>query len=173
MANLQLTKYAKMANNRSMNLVEVRKQNGLTQKEAAALIGVPYRTYIRYEQNESYQESYKYRMIMEDLSNKVRVDEEHGILSVNKIKEILIPILESHDIKICYLFGSYSRGEARENSDIDLLVDTDITGIEFFKLVEDIRSSLHKKIDLLRLKDLSNDNSVALQILKEGIKIQK
>ena len=156
-----------------MNLVEVRKQNGLTQKEAAALIGVPYRTYIRYEENESYQESYKYRMIVEDLSNKVRVDEEHGILSVSKIKERLIPILESHDIKLCYLFGSYSRGEAKESSDVDLLVDTDITGIEFFKLVEEIRSSLHKKIDLLRLKDLSKDNPIAIQIIKEGIKIQK
>ena len=154
-----------------MNLVEIRKQNGLTQKEAAALIGVPYRTYIRYEENESYKESYKYRMIVEDLANKVRVDEEHGLLSVSKIKELLIPILESHHIKNCYLFGSYSRGEAKESSDVDLLVDTEITGIEFFKLVEEIRSSLHKKIDLLRLKDLSKDNPIALEILKEGIKI--
>ena len=154
-----------------MNLVEIRKQNGLTQKEAAALIGVPYRTYIRYEENESYKESYKYRMIVDQLSNSVRVDEEHGLLSVSKIKELLIPILESHDIKNCYLFGSYSRGEAKESSDVDLLVDTEITGIEFFKLVEEIRSSLHKKIDLLRLKDLSRDNPIALEILKEGIKI--
>ena len=154
-----------------MNLVEIRKQNGLTQKEAAALIGVPYRTYIRYEENESYKESYKYRMIVEDLANKVRVDEEHGLLSVSKIKGLLIPILESHDIKTCYLFGSYARGEAKESSDVDLLVDTEITGIEFFKLVEEIRSSLHKKIDLLRLKDLSKDNPIALEILKEGIKI--
>ena len=42
-----------------MNLVEIRKQNGLTQKETATLIGIPYRTYIRYEENEAYASSYK------------------------------------------------------------------------------------------------------------------
>ena len=154
-----------------MNLVEIRKQNGLTQKEAATLIGIPYRTYIRYEENEAYSSSYKYRMIMDDLTNKLRIDEEHGILSMERIKEALIPILHKNNISYCYLFGSYSRGEARENSDVDLLIDTDITGLQFFDLVEEIRTALHKKIDLLRLSDLSSDNPIILKILKEGIRI--
>ena len=33
-----------------MNLKEIRRQNGLTQKDAANLVGIPYRTYIRYEE---------------------------------------------------------------------------------------------------------------------------
>ena len=154
-----------------MNLVEIRKQNGLTQKEAATLIGIPYRTYIRYEENEAYASSYKYKMIVDNLTDKLKVDEEHGILSLGRIKSELVPLLLKHNIKYCYLFGSYSRGEARENSDIDLLIDTDITGLQFFELVEEIRTSLHKKIDLLRLKDLSSDNPIILKILKEGIRI--
>ena len=154
-----------------MNLVEIRKQNGLTQKEAAALIGIPYRTYIRYEENEAYSSSYKYKMILDNLTDKLKVDEEHGILSFDRIKNNLVPILNKHNISYCYLFGSYSRGEARENSDVDLLIDTDITGLQFFELVEEIRTSLHKKIDLLRLKDLSSDNPIILKILKEGIRI--
>lgn len=154
-----------------MNLVEIRKQNGLTQKEAATLIGIPYRTYIRYEENEGYSSSYKYRMIVDDLTNKLRVDEEHGILSLERIKSELLPIFRKYNINYCYLFGSYSRGEARENSDVDLLIDTDITGLQFFELVEEIRTALHKKIDLLRLKDLSSDNPIILEILKEGIRI--
>lgn len=154
-----------------MDLVEIRKQNGLTQKEAATLIGIPYRTYIRYEENEGYSYSYKYRMIVDDLTNKLRVDEEHGILSIERIKSELLPIFHKHNINYCYLFGSYSRGEARENSDVDLLIDTDITGMQFFELVEEIRTALHKKIDLLRLKDLSSDNPIILKILKEGIRI--
>lgn len=154
-----------------MNLVEIRKQNGLTQKEAATLIGIPYRTYIRYEENEGYSSSYKYRMIVDDLTNKLRVDEEHGVLSLERIKSELLPIFHKYNINYCYLFGSYSRGEARENSDVDLLIDTDITGLQFFELVEEIRTALHKKIDLLRLKDLSSDNPIILEILKEGIRI--
>ena len=154
-----------------MELVEVRKQNGLTQKEAAALVGVPFRTYIRYENEESYKNTYKYKFILQELINKVRIDEEHGILTVDKIKSLILPILKKHDIKNCYLFGSYARGEAHENSDVDLLVDTDITGLDFFKLIEEIRTTLSKKIDLLRLKDLSSDNPIILEILKEGIKL--
>ena len=155
-----------------MKLVEIRKQNGLTQKEAATLIGVPYRTYLRYEESDSYLDSFKYRMMVEDLSNKLRIDEEHGVLSLDKIKSLLLPILDSKKITKCYLFGSYARQEARENSDVDLLVDTDITGLDFFNLVEEMRVALNKKVDLLRLKDLSSDNPIILEILKEGIKIK-
>ena len=155
-----------------MKLVEIRKQNGLTQKEAATLFGVPYRTYLRYEESDSYLDSFKYRMMVEDLSNKLRIDEEHGVLSLDKIKSLLLPILDSKKITKCYLFGSYARQEARENSDVDLLVDTDITGLDFFNLVEEMRVALNKKVDLLRLKDLSSDNPIILEILKEGIKIK-
>ena len=154
-----------------MELSEVRIQNGLTQKEAAALIGVPFRTYIRYEKEESYKKSYKYKLFLQELINQVKVDEEHGVLTLGRIKSLILPVLTRHNIKNCYLFGSYARGEARENSDIDLLVDTDITGLDFFKLIEEIRTTLNKKIDLLRLKDLSSDNPIILEILKEGIKL--
>ncbi len=154
-----------------MKLVDIRKEHGLTQKQAAELVGIPYRTYVRYENDPSYVGTYKYQKIVEDLINKLRIDEEHGILSLDKIKKLLIPILDKHNIKYCYLFGSYARGEARDNSDIDLLVDTDITGMSFFALVEEIRDTLHKKIDLLRLIDLTSNNPIILEILKEGIRI--
>ena len=154
-----------------MNLIDIRKENSLTQKDAAMLIGIPYRTYIRYEENESYKDSYKYKKILEDLLNATRIDENKGVLTIDKIKSLLVPILTKHNISRCYLFGSYARNEAKENSDIDLLIDTDITGLAFFELAEEIRETLHKKIDLLRLKDLAENNPIAVTILKEGIKI--
>ena len=168
---LRIDNICQLYNTNGMRLVELRKQNKLTQKQAASLIGVPYRTYVRYEENESYSNSYKYKKIMEDLINIVKVDEEHGLLTVDKIKELLIPLLFKHNIAYCYLFGSYARGTAREDSDIDILVDTDITGIAFFNLVEEIRITLNKRIDLLRLVDLKSDNPLVLDILKTGIRI--
>lgn len=154
-----------------MNLTELRKQNNITQKEAALLVGIPYRTYIRYEENPAYENTYKYRMIFSSLEESLRIDEEHGLLSVEKIKEITVPIFKKHNINYCYLFGSYAKGSANEKSDVDLLIETDLTGLKFYGLVEELRVALHKKIDLLRLKDIKNDNPIALEILKEGIKI--
>ena len=58
-----------------------------------------------------------------------------------------------------------------ENSDVDLLVDTNLTGIAFFQLIEEIRESLKKRVDLLRLVDLESGNPLARTILVEGIKI--
>lgn len=154
-----------------MDLRELRKSNNLTQAEAALLIGVPYRTYIRYEEDENYKKSYKYKAFFEDLNNKLKIDEEHGVYTVERIKEILSPILDKHNIKYCYLFGSYAKEQAKPTSDIDLLVDTDITGLAFLKLIEEMRTSLSKKVDLLRLKDLEPGNPIVLDILKEGVRL--
>ena len=154
-----------------MTLKDLRKKKKLSQKAASELIGIPYRTYCRYEEEPNYIGSYKYKKIYQDLFDATKVDEEHGILSLNDIKDSLMPILSNNNIKYCYLFGSYARREAKETSDVDLLVDTDINGIDFFMLTEKIRVTLGKKIDLLRLSDIQERNPIALEILKEGIRI--
>ena len=69
------------------------------------------------------------------------------------------------------MFGSYAKGKATETSDIDLLVSDSITGLKFYELVEKLRESLHKKVDLLDFKQFMNNKVLASEVLKEGIKI--
>ena len=154
-----------------MELKTLRKEKKLTQKQASEIVGVPYRTYCRYEENQNYKASYKYKKIYDDLFNATKVDETHGLLSVDDIKRKIFPILDKHNISYCFLFGSYARGEAKETSDVDLLVDTQITGLDFLVLVEKLRNALGKKVDLLRLSDLQLNNPIVLEILKEGIRL--
>ena len=45
------------------------------------------------------------------------------IYTLDEIAEVITPIAEKYAITAVYIFGSYARGEARENSDVDLLVD--------------------------------------------------
>ena len=85
-----------------MTLKEIRTNKGLTQEQAALLINVPLRTYKRYETDESYVDSYKYKMFVNELNNKTLVDEEHGLLTIEQIKEIVTPILNKYDIHYCY-----------------------------------------------------------------------
>lgn len=57
-----------------------------------------------------------------------------------------------------YLFGSYSRGDADENSDIDILVELDYSkqiGLEFVRMQLDLQDLLQHKVDLLSAKAVS------------------
>ena len=91
--------------------------------------------------------------------------------TVNSIKDIISPIAKAYGIKRVYLFGSYAKGTANEASDVDLLIDTTITGLSFFGLIEEFREALHKKVDLLRLDDVKENKELLLEIMKDGVKI--
>lgn len=80
-------------------------------------------------------------------------------------------MFSSRDIKYCYLFGSYAKGKATETSDVDLLVSTSITGLAFFDLIETLRESLKKKVDLLNFDQLKNNPELLNEILQDGVKI--
>lgn len=57
-----------------------------------------------------------------------------------------------------YLFGSYVRGEARENSDIDILVELDYNqqiGLMFVQMQLELEELLHKKVDLVSSNGVS------------------
>lgn len=75
------------------------------------------------------------------------------IYTIDEISRRIRPVAEKYHLKTAHLFGSYARGEAREDSDIDLLVDlsgADLSG--FFAiggLYNDLETALQKEIDLL------------------------
>jgi len=57
-----------------------------------------------------------------------------------------------------YLFGSYMRGEADNQSDIDILVDLDYSqkiGLQFIQMRIDLEKLLNTKVDLVSSNGLS------------------
>ena len=143
-------------------LRDIRSEKKLTQKEAADLMGVSLRSYISYENDLVKEDTPKYRFIL---------DEEHGILSLDEIKEICSQILPEYEVDYCYLFGSYAKGKAQGTSDVDLLVATPVTGLKYYELVESLREALHKKVDLLDLRQVLNNEKLLNEVLKVGIRI--
>ncbi len=152
-------------------LKALRTDRGLTQKEAAQLIGVSLRSYISYENEEELAETPKYRFLLREMKEITRVDEEHGILTVDEIKQICNGILVNYPVQFCYLFGSYAKGKASAASDIDLVISSDISGLRFYELTEKLREALHKKIDILDMKQLAGNEKLLNEVLKDGIKI--
>ena len=112
-------------------------------------------------------------MIEKVLQDRFEITEDKGLLTVESIKKGLKEVLAEYKdaVEFCYLYGSYAKGYARENSDVDLCVSTSLTGLKYVGLAERIRSKLHKKIDLTRLSDLSDNMDLTTEILKSGIKV--
>ena len=152
-------------------LKELRISKKLTQEEASTLLGVSLRSYKSYENDESKKATIKYRYMLETLEKYNPIDEEHGILTIDDIKNACKVVLDEYSVKYCILFGSYAKGSANEKSDVDLVISTEVTGLRFFGIAERLRRELHKKVDLLDLRQLNNNAELLDEILKDGVKI--
>ena len=96
---------------------------------------------------------------------------QHGILTIEQIRDICRNIFNDFNIEYCYLFGSYAKGEATEISDVDLLISSSVSGMMFYELVETLREGLHKKVDVLNREQLKDNLHLMNEILKDGVKI--
>lgn len=92
--------------------------------------------------------------ILQQLEQYGFVDEEHGILSIQRIKDVCNDVFSDYDVEYCYLFGSYAKGRATEESDVDLLIATTASGMLFYDIVEALREGLKKKVDVLNMEQL-------------------
>ena len=90
---------------------------------------------------------------------------------MEQIKEVCVDVFSDYEVEFCYLFGSYAKSKANETSDVDLLIQTNVAGIKFFGLVEELREKLKKKVDLIDTRQLNNNQVLLHEILKDGIKI--
>ena len=153
------------------SLKTLRINKRMTQKEAAARIGVSLRSYVSYENDDSKSNSSKYRFLLRELESIDPVDEEHGILTKDVIIEICNEILPEYNVEYCYLFGSYAKDKATDKSDVDLFISGGVTGLKYYELVERLRQAFNKKVDLLDLKQVVKNEELLDEILKEGIRI--
>ena len=152
-------------------LKEMRISKQITQQEAARRLGISLRSYIMYENDATKENTIKYRFLMQELQKINAVDEEHGILTTEQIRMCCKEILDAYQVEYCYLFGSYAKGKATEQSDVDLLISTKEKGLRFYEIAERLRESLHKKVDLLDVKQLVNNETLIHEMLKDGIKV--
>lgn len=154
-----------------IDLKELRSEKKLTQQQVADLVGISLRSYKSYENDEEKHNTIKYNYIIEQLSKINYIDEENGILELEDIVRICSKVLEKYDVSFCYLFGSYAKGKATPTSDVDLLLSANVKGLKFYGLVEEIRTALHKKVDVLDINQLKDNIELTEEIFKDGIKI--
>ena len=93
------------------------------------------------------------------------------MVHIEETKRKILPILKSYGVKRVGLFGSYIRGEMKEDSDVDISVEIekDISLLDFVGLKQEIEEVLGKKVDLVEydtIKPLLRE-----RILNEQVRI--
>jgi len=91
--------------------------------------------------------------------------------SIEKIKEKIIPILKKHKAIKAGIFGSYARGDYKEKSDIDILVELNknLSLDEVIMVKIDLEKVLKKKVDLVEYETIRPE--LRESILKEEVSI--
>ena len=78
-------------------------------------------------------------------------------MDIEQIKKIATPILKRHDTEFAGIFGSYARGEANKESDIDILVrfSKPLSLIEVIGLERKLSEALGIKTEVVTQKSLN------------------
>ena len=74
-----------------------------------------------------------------------------------KYRKIISDYFQDKPVLKAYLFGSYVRGEANEQSDVDILIELDYSqyiGLAFVEMQLDLQDILSRKVDLVSERGL-------------------
>ena len=90
--------------------------------------------------------------------------------NIELIKPKIISVLKRHKIKRASLFGSYTRGDQRRDSDIDIIIEPKKRmGLEFVGVALDLEHALNKKVDLLTYNGINSH--IRKYIMKDEVRI--
>lgn len=91
------------------------------------------------------------------------------MMSIEEIKEKVAPILKKWGVRRASVFGSYARGDAEDDSDVDILVELsgDMSLLDFVGLKLDIEDAIGKKVDLVEYDTIKS--SIKKRILENQV----
>jgi predicted nucleotidyltransferase len=115
---------------------------------------------------------------LESLTNKNEyinslIEKDVSTLTIKQIKDIVKPILNKYGIFEIYLFGSYARGEANKDSDIDIYCEKGNLNT-LFKIgyvFEELKIALNKEVDLVFIGSDFDDDEFEEELKRDYIKI--
>ena len=72
-------------------------------------------------------------------------------MTAGQIKQKISPILRKHRVEYAGLFGSVARGQARPDSDVDILVRFEKTPslVQFIRLENELKETLQTGVDVV------------------------
>jgi predicted nucleotidyltransferase len=90
---------------------------------------------------------------------------------LKELKDEIAHVLKRHDVQRAAFFGSFATGEAKEHSDVDILIE--FTGtkslLDLVALKIEIEEALQRKVDVLTYDSLAP--AIRERVLREQVAI--
>ena len=95
----------------------------------------------------------------EYITNLINEDISPSVLTIKQIKDRIKPIIAKHKIDTVYLFGSYARGEANSNSDVDIYCSKgDVNTLwKLSSFKDELMAALRKEVDVVTIGSEMDD----------------
>ena len=82
------------------------------------------------------------------------------VYTLDEIAERIAPVAKKYNIPKVYIFGSYARGEANPDSDVDLMIEVGtLHGLEVIGALEEFKNALKKPVDLITTRSLTQERT--------------
>ena len=95
------------------------------------------------------------------------------ILTIEEIMNIVKPLAEKYRISEVYIFGSYARGEADGESDVDVFViggnQFDLCNISAF--AEELRYAFQKDVDAFEIHEVNLESDFYKSVMRDRVRI--
>ncbi len=90
------------------------------------------------------------------------------VYTIEEIKELICDILRKYGIEKAYIFGSYARGEANQQSDVDIMIKKGKlkTLLQLSALAYEIEQILKKQIDIVVEETYTDDINYDSETIK-------
>lgn len=94
-------------------------------------------------------------------------------LSRSEIDGLIKKLLCKYHAEYAILFGSYARGDADDDSDIDVIVvgGDGFRATDIFAFGENLRELSQKNADVFEIREINKDTEFYNTILREGVRI--
>lgn len=94
-------------------------------------------------------------------------------LSKSDLTDLIKELLCKYHAEYAILFGSYARGDADDNSDIDVIVvgGDGFRATDIFAFGEELRELSQKNVDVFEIREVNRESEFYNNILNEGLRI--
>lgn len=78
------------------------------------------------------------------------------VLTLSDLRRIVPPLAEARGLKRALVFGSYARGEAGPDSDIDIIVEggEGFRPLSVYAFGEDVREATGRRVDVFEISEM-------------------